>query len=833
MIISLNAIKQIYKQTGAADFLPDDINKVAEKVGAQLGEIEEIIDLGKKYEGIVAAKVISCEKHPGADRLKLCTIDIGGNSTVVKGDKDGLVQVVCGAPNVRVGMLAAWIPPGATVPATYDKEPLVLEAREIRGVKSYGMLASAHELGLSDDHDGILEIDKEAKPGDLFAKLYKLDDFIIDIENKMFTHRPDCFGLLGIARELAGIYHKSFVSPEWYAEKAQSSKLKTQSDELPLEVVNEIPELVPRFCMATVSDVKVATSPVWLQAALSKAGIKAVNNIVDLTNFYMYYTGQPLHAYDYDKVAKLSGKNAQIKVRKAKQGEKLKLLNGKEITAENGDIMIATDKVPVGIGGVIGGADTEVDASTKNIILECANFDSYTIRRTSMHHGIFTEAVTRFTKGQSPHQNLAVLTKVVGDTVTFTGGKISGTTFDLKGRLTGNKTIETSPEFINSRLGLKLTSEQISSILKNVEFIVDSSKDELEITAPFWRTDIEIPEDIVEEVGRLYGYDHLPLNLPKKTMTASVVSDELRLKQELRGKLAALGANEVLNYSFVRSELLENAGQDKNDSYKIKNALSPDLQYYRQALTPSLLEKVHPNIKAGFSNFALFELGKVHINNKTTGGLPDEFGRLSLVTASKSKRVAAFYTAKKYLVELLAGLDVDESELSFEPLGTKKDASTTYYEPGRAANIKLNNEPIGYIGEYTKKAASGLKLPEFCAGFEIELATLLNLNAVASSYKPLSRYPSISLDITLQTDSSTSFAEVKNALVESIESSAPEDLSVKIESLDVFSKDSNHKNTSFRIVATSYQRTLTTDTLNIILDKASDHLNKTIKASRV
>lgn len=830
MKISLNAIKEIYKQVGVESFLPDDIADVTERIGSQLGEIEEVVDLSKKYGDALIAKVVSCVDHPNADKLSICRIDDGGKNKDAARDKEGLVQVVCGAPNVRAGMSVVWLPPGATVPSTYDKEPFTLEARGIRGVVSNGMLASANELGINDDHTGILEVDKQANPGDSFAHIYKLDDYIIDIENKMFTHRPDCFGLLGIAREVAGIYNKQFKSPDWYKEEAAGGKRQAASDDLSLEIINEIPKLTPRFCAVAIRDVKIAPSPVWLQVFLAKVGVKSVNNIVDYTNFLMHFSGQPLHAYDYDKVAKLSGKGAVLKVRLSQSNEKIKLLNGKEIVPAKGTIMIATNKHAIGLGGVIGGKSTEVDDNTKNIIIECANFDPYSIRCTSMTHGIFTDAVTRFTKGQSPRQTLAVITKAASDLTYLSGGKLASDIIDVKHDLKVAKPVRTDTEFINSRLGLKLSGHDISSILEKVEFAVSTKGAGLEVSAPFWRTDIEIAEDIVEEVGRLYGYDKLPQTLPKKTMSPSIVSDELKLKQQLREILSSLGANELMNYSFVHSDLLRAAGEDEAKSYKLKNALSPDLQYYRQSLTPSLLEKVHPNIKLGFGNFALFELGKVHVKGEETDGLPAEFSRLALVVADKkSSGQSAYYSARKYLVDLLATLNISQADIEFETIGQAHD----YYLKGRSAIVKLEGRQIGTIGEYAARTVGKLKLPSFCAGFEIGLELLNSLSAPKSSYKPLSRYPSTVQDITLKTDNKLNYARIAKVLSESLENNSPDDVNVDAECLDIFAKDYQHKNTSFRLSMSSYQRTLTTEVANKLLEKTAEELQAKIKAERV
>ncbi|HXE09858.1 MAG TPA: phenylalanine--tRNA ligase subunit beta, partial [Verrucomicrobiae bacterium] len=395
MKISFNKIRYAGEHSDVPDLASDGLDKLVERIGAQLGAVEEVIPYGNRFDGVIVVKVVECEKHPDADKLSLCRVDDGGVVKGVERDGDSLVQVVCGAPNVRAGILAAWLPPGAVVPSTRDKEPFVLEVRDFRGKTSNGMLASLKELGIGDDHEGILEVDADANPGTTFTEAYRAEgEVVIDIENKMFTHRPDCFGLMGVTREVAGIQQKSFKSPAWYVVEPKFPE--PEGEALPLKVTNELPKLVPRFTTIAMSDVKVGPSPGWLQIVLSELGIRPINNIVDFTNFWMLETGQPLHAYDYDKLKALSGGEPHIVIRKPHKGEKIKLLNGKEIVPHADAIMIATDKQLIGVGGIMGGSETEVDVHTRNIVLECANFDMYSVRRTSMTHGLFTDAVTRF-----------------------------------------------------------------------------------------------------------------------------------------------------------------------------------------------------------------------------------------------------------------------------------------------------------------------------------------------------------------------------------------------------------------------------------------------------
>lgn len=835
-----------------------DIDQLIEKIGTQLGAVEEATDLGAKYTNILVAKVISCEDHPNADRLHVCKIDDGGKAGDVERDEQGYVQVVCGAPNVREGLMVAWLPPGSTVPSTLDKDPFVLEARVLRGVVSNGMLASSKELAISDDHEGILEIDDEtARPGMPFADVYHLNDWIIDIENKMFTHRPDCFGLLGVYREIAGIQQQQFEGPSWYNSGGKYT-LDQEAETLPLEVVNELPELVPRFTTVVMSGISVKPSPIWLQIHLMRVGVRPINNIVDITNFIMYLTGQPLHAYDYDKVkAQDAGADhATMKIRYPHQDEKILLLNGKEVKPRPGAIMIASRDKLIGIGGVMGGGDTEVDENTKNIILECATFDMYSIRRTSMAHGLFTDAVTRFNKGQSPLQNERVIAKTVHEVRMLAGGKVASGLFDdrhlpdgSEARSSVHPPVVLKCEFVNVRLGLDLSAEVMAELLRNVEFDVQISEEELTVKAPFWRTDIEIPEDVVEEVGRLYGYDKLPLVLPKRDIAPAPKDQLLELKSRIRDTLSKAGANELLTYSFVHGNLLDKVGQDKAQAFQIANALSPDLQYYRLSLTPSLLEKVHPNIKAGQNEFALFEIGKAHGKGIADAeGLPQEFTRMALVFAA-DKKVAhkyggvAYYEAKKYLTYLLDEVGTN-IKIELKPLRTIESLPEGHYlieqmlkpyEPNRSAVLWDGEMIVGVVGEYKRSVARALKLPDFCAGFETFHRFFALSDSGQAKYKALPRFPRVEQDICLRVAVDQTYQQLFDFVTEKVDEVRPQNTLMHISPVDIYQRedDHEHQQTTLRLSIASYERTLTDAEVTKLLDYVAEAAKEAFGAERV
>jgi phenylalanyl-tRNA synthetase beta chain len=827
MKVSVNWVKQF------ADIdLP--LYELVEKIGAQLGAVEEVMDLGKKYQGIAVVRVVFSERHPNADKLTVCKIDDGGVIKKIPRDTHGYIQVVCGAPNVEAGMLAAWIPPGSAVPSTIDKEPLAIESREVRGVLSHGMLASAQELGFSDDHSGLLVIDEDITPGTGFAKAFRLDDHIIDIENKMFTHRPDCFGMLGVAREIAGITNQAFSSPNWYL--SPKPPTVTASHKLGLEVKNDLPKLVPRFCAIAISDVAVGPSPLWLQSYLMRVGLRPINNIVDLTNFVMYETGQPLHAYDYDK---LNAKQdvAVIGVRHCKKGEKLKLLGGKEISLEAGSIIITDGQRPVGLGGVMGGADTEVDEETRNIVLEAANFNMNAIRQSAMTYGLFTDAATRFTKNQNPAQIPAVIIKAAEDVLKLAGGQIASSLIDDGDTPSPPPSIKTTEQFVNSRLGLELSAAQVVKILNNVEIKASHSGSSLTIVPPFWRTDVEIAEDVVEEVGRLHGYDHLPLKLPPRDLAPAKPDRLLQFKSKVRSILSAAGANETLTYSFVHGSLLKNVGQDPKDAYHIRNALSPDLQHYRLSLIPSLLEKVHPNIKAGLDEFAIFEIGKGHLRGAIDRErLPNELDRIALVVASKNSRPgSSYFAARKICDYLLNELGIQGA--AYEQVNRQRNSKTaTYYDPDRTALITVNGQKIGRVGEFKQSVSSALKLPKYCAGFALHTNELMNLSTTTTGYRPLNRFPGLDQDLCLRSSVSLSYVELTDFLHQQLEKAAQKHgYGFDIEPLDIFQRpsDKSHKQTTWRITLWHPQRTLTTVEANKLMDELAKAAANRLKTVRI
>ena len=838
MKVSLNTIKQYI------DFELPPVGELVTRINERLGGVENVTDMNATYKDAVIVKVVHAEKHPDADRLNVVRVDDGGVVADVPRDEDGLVQVVCGAPNVHADMFAVWLPPKSTVPASVGTtEPFVLEARKLRGVLSQGMLAAGDELALNEDHDGIIEIDpSEWKPSDMpivagasFAEVYGLNDTIIEIENKMFTHRPDLFGQLGVAREIAGIFGQKFASPAWYTAPPEF----TSASGLELEVRNDVPDKAPRFMAVAMQGVEIKPSPLWLQCELVRLGGKPINNIVDVTNYVMLLTAQPTHAYDYDKL-----RGHTLSVRMAHEGEKALLLNGKTYELTHDDIVIADGEGVVGLAGIMGGGTSEVSAETKNIVLEVGTFDMYAVRKSSMRHGVFTDALTRFNKGQSPLQNSTVLNLLMMSVKDVTPAVQASDVFEERGADFDKKLYEPvslNAQFINSRLGLELSNDKIQNILENVEFSVFTETD-ITITKPFWRTDIEQPEDIVEEVGRLYGFDKLPRELPKRSIVPAALGAKVHAKQMIRRSLSRAGLNEILTYSFVHRRLIEKVGQQPDQAFALGNALSPDLQYYRLSVLPSVLDKTYGNLRAGYSEFGLFELGKAHAKNELDNeGLPKEFDRIVGVyvadkKAAQMKTGAPYFQAKRFVSELYhdAGLG---AKLRFEPLADCTFLShelfaalAAPFDVTRAAVVYSGDALAGVVGELTADVRAGFKLPDYTAAFELFLSPFTQ--PVAAHYQPLSKFPSTTQDISLKVASDVSYAQVVGSVRAAMEHMVLDDMTLTWSPLGIYAPedDTSTKTVTLRLKVTSFEKTLTDADVAPLIAAAAAKAQETVGA---
>lgn len=818
MRISLNEIKKLVPAASKVE--TDELIKL---IGSRLVEVEEKIDLSKKYDKSYIVKVISAEAIPET-HLHLCQIET----------KDGPVQVVCGAPNVRAGMFAVWLAPGAIVPQTFGEENFKLDVRKLRGYESNGMLAGLDELDLGDDHSGIVEIDphqkyadgsREIKSGDSFAEVFGLNDIILDIENKSLTHRPDTFGLIGFAREVAGILGVKFEN-----NFSLDEKIATGSG---INIKIEDSALCPRYSCAMIEMKDALTDDKYLtfmDIFLAKAGMKGISKIVDATNYLMLMTGQPLHAFDYDKFVSVGGNSKpEIVVRAAKDGEELQLLDDKVIKCNTSDVLITSNNIPVALAGAMGGKNTEIDASTSRVILESATFSLYNLRKTQMAHGIFSEAITRFTKGQPAAQTLPVLNMAIK----MLGGNVIEIA-DKYPEPVKPSVVDVSVLAINSLLGTEYDLPTIKATLENVGFEVEVARDDnpainLRVTAPLWRTDIHIKEDVIEEVGRLLGYDNISIDYPERPFIGAKEDALLELKSKLRNILSdKLDAHELLTYSFVSKKLQEDVGEDPRDSYEIVNSISPELQCFRQSITPSLLEKMRDNLKAGYQNFALYEINQVTKKSYKLDEdkVPMLYTHLAFVTTGD------FYEMKANLIALL-------NELGFKDLEFHQyDGHFPYMEPVRSATTQT---PHVCCGEIKSSVLKRFKINQPISAFEISLDNLIKeLPEAAAKMPALSRFPSVERDITLKVATDTAFAKIEAAIAKSFvvygnDNSLIGELIINIKPVSIYKAEENAatKNVSFHLDFASKKKTLENTEISAIMEEVEKNVKQAVGAEIV
>lgn len=817
MIISLNWIKKFTK----IDLPVDELIKL---IGARIAEVEEVVDLAQKYKNIIIARVVESNKMPDSDHLSIVRLDDGGIVQGVDRDQDGYVQVVCGAPNMRTGITVVWLPPKTVVPNTFKTaSEFILDSRSLRGYISNGMIASARELDISDDHSGILELGDDIKPGTSFTEAFELDDYLLTVENKPLTRRPDCFGVIGFAREVSAISGQKFSTPDWLMGAKNHSD--TTDNSVKLEVTIDDPVLSPRYLAIVLDKIdQTAKSPLLIQTYLSRSGIRPINAVVDVTNYLMLLTGQPLHAFDYDKLLSICGGKSEIHVRSGHQDEKLELLDGKIINLTTDDIVIAAGDTAVALAGAMGGKSTAIDENTSRVVIESASFNLYNLRGTQMRHGIFTEAITRFTKGQSAEQALPVINKAVEMVSKSTNARPISQVIESYPGKTDQQRLDVAVESINATLGSKYLAKEIKEILERVEFSINADgSDKLEILIPYWRNDIDIAEDVAEEVGRIAGFDNIADDLPKRDFIAVRPSDFDLFRTKLRKTLVKAGANEVLTYSFIHGDILKKASLDEANSYRLINSLSPDLQYCRQTLTPSLLNVAYINDRQGYDRFAVFELNKVH--EKADGMdedlVPIERNSLALVFTDKNNHKDAPYYQSKKIVDFIAStfnieltyseITDDENSATFAPFEKKRSAKIIESETGKL---------LGVVGEFKSSVVSNFKLSEYSSGFEINTNDLFvaSMNS-KNRYKPLSRYPSCERDICFKVQNNVNYSKIIDC-VKSAEIGSG--ISYSILPIDIFMADGTEtKNITIRVKLTSHDHTLTGEEVANIVDVIS------------
>ena len=779
MKVSLNWVKEYVN----VDMDPNDLADALTMAGL---EVEAVSDRYDYLNRVVIGRITTVEPHPNADTLKLCRVDVG----------ERVVTVVCGAPNVKKDMLAPCALPGACFP----KGP-VLKKTSIRGETSEGMLCSEVELGLGINSDGIMELGNNLSVGDPLNKALDLSDPVFEID--LTPNRPDCLSIIGTAREIAAFQNKKVSYPEILLPESFDDISNHTS------VTLMAPDLCPRYAASLIFDITVGPSPIWLQDRLVSVGLKPINNVVDITNFVMMETGQPLHAFDFDHLAE-----NRIVVRAAGQDEPFVTLDGKERRLDPEMLMICDGEKPVALAGVMGGLNSEVENTTTRIFLESAYFDPVCIRKTSKKTGLNTDASHRFERGVDHGGTLTALKRATQLMVEIGGGKLVNGIIDEYPNPFSEKTIEFNGTDLNRHLGTHLPIDDIGNYLKSIEFEVEIIDDDrLRVIPPSCRVDISRFEDISEEIARLYGYNNIETTSPLIPAEATHPSKKIEARNRIKFLMTGLGFNEAINYSFVSErscDLLELAPDDpRRQMVGILNPLSEDQSVMRTSLVPGLLETMKYNLSVQNKNLKLFEIGKVFIDTGEEDAQPNEIEMISgLWTGTAfdmawfSKAIDCdFFDLKGVVEQLLEKLGVVDTIFTRMP-----PASCFYTKPGATAQILVNNESMGLLGELHPKVLANYDLKQTAFIFELDLDRLIQLLSDEKLARPIPKYPATSRDITLIIDKNVE----THKIIQTVKG-LDEELVETIHLFDVFEGSpipEKRKSVSLRITYRSLDETL-------------------------
>ena len=780
--------------------------------------LETMEKAGEDMQKVVVGKIVKIEKHPDADKLVVCQLDVG---------QEDLLQIVTGAPNVFEGAYVPVALHGSRIPGPLHGQPkqeggTKITKGKLRGVVSNGMLCSFGELGFDDkvvpvnQRDGIWILSGEYPVGADFAEALNLKDTIIDFE--ITPNRPDCLSMIGMAREAAATFGTKLKYPDTKC----ISEEERAADYVDVQVKSP---LCRRYVARVVKDVKVEESPWWLQRRLINAGMRPINNIVDVTNFVMLEYGQPIHAFDIESLA-----GHKIIVDTAKDGEKFVTLDETERILDKDMLMINDGEKPVAVAGVMGGLNSEIKEDTRTIVIECANFDANSVRTTSKKLGLRTEASGRFEKGIDPNLCSDAADRVCRLIELIGGGKVVGGRVDIYPQPEAPKTVRARVSRINHVLGIDIPREQMVGYLESLEMKVEGSGDDMYVTAPTVRQDIEIEEDIVEEVARLYGYDNLPVTIPKGNNEASQ-SYERDIKDLARDTMCAMGANEIQTYSFVSPKSVDNVRIDE-DSWerafvKILNPLGEDTSVMRTILTPQMLEVMGRNYSRNLEAMKAFEIGNTFMANMMDPkALPYESDNMSIGLYGPREN---FFTLKGMIEELLNKLGI--RNVKYVP-----ETEYGVYHPGRCARIvaahkvQLENGPadeeveLGIMGEVHPDVAEKYGIGVRCYAAELMFENVTELADTEKVYSPLPKYPAMTRDIALLADEDMTVDRIEDVIWE-----AGTEILKGIKLFDIYrgkQVQEGKKSMAFSLTYRAADRTLTDEEVQAVHGKVLDALKE-------
>ena len=688
-------------------------------------EVESVKQLGAELEGVIVGSVTSIRPHPNADKLVLCQVDTGGTEEL---------QIVCGAPNVREGMFAPVATIGATLPAGFT-----IKRAKLRGETSQGMLCSEKELGLSDDAAGLMELSTDTPLGAPLSEALGLDDTVFELE--ITPNRPDCLSLIGVAREIR-------------AETGNPLKLPTV--DLKENGINvrdltsvsiDAPDLCPRYAARVIQGVKVAESPAWLQQRLESVGIGVINNIVDVTNFVLMEYGQPLHAFDYDKLTE-----NRIVVRRATNDEQITTLDEVERELTPDMLVIADAEKPVALAGIMGGYDSEITGTTCDVLLESAYFNPSSVRATAKALGISTEASYRFERGADPGVVLTALDRAAQLIAELTGGTICAGTVDVYPGQQPLTQVQLRPERVNFVLGTTLEAAEMGQILNRLGFDVDATGEVYQVAVPTFRSDVTREIDLIEEIARVYGYDNIPTTLPKGDIPVPTPNPKAEVHKRIKHFLLSSGMIEAVNYSFCAPTCFDRIRLNPDDplrnTLQLRNPLSPEMSVLRTTLTPGLLANAQHNRNHQIDTIALFEIGSVFVHDgeekepeRVAGVLAGQIGE---GVYSNPHRSPDFFDIKGLVEGMLEVCGIVGWTLQ------KTDIPT--FHPGRNAEVLLGDRRIGVFGEVHPEVIENYDLPYKAYLFDCDLEGLADVATFAKRFEPISIYPKVARDLAIVVD---------------------------------------------------------------------------------
>lgn len=718
--------------------------ELAERITKSGIEVEGVEKKSEGLKGVVIGHVVEREQHPNADKLSKCLVDIGAEEPV---------QIICGAPNVGKNQKVAVATVGAVLPGNFK-----IKKAKLRGEESHGMICSLQELGIESKlvakeySVGIFNFPKDAQVGEDALAALGLDDEILELS--LTPNRSDALSMLGVAYEVAAILGRDVKWPT--VEKEEASEKAADY----IDVKVEAKEDNPLYIAKVVKDVKIGPSPLWMQTRLMAAGIRPHNNVVDITNYILLEYGQPLHAFDYDRLG-----SKELLVRRAKDAEKITTLDDIERTLTPDHLVITNGTEPVAIAGVMGGANSEVKDDTTTVIIEAAYFDGPVVRKASKDHGLRSEASARFEKGVDPARVRAAGERAAQLMAQYAGGTILAGNVEYNDIKVEPAVISITLDKINKSLGTAISASEVKDIFTRLQFEVVAEGETFTVTVPTRRGDITIEADLVEEVARLYGYDNIPSSLPVGSTTPGALTDYQQRRRKARRTLEGAGLYQATTYSLTSVEKAAQFALEKRESIRLAMPMSEERSQLRLSIVPQLLEVVKHNNARQIDSVALYEIGSVFLKQEGEE-LPLEREHVAgAITGlweanlwQGEKKPVDFFVAKGVLEALFDTLGV-ASQIEY------RQAEIKDMHPGRTAEVLLNGEVIGFVGQVHPTVQKDLDIKETYV-FEVSFKALAEAEIAPISYQMIPRFPSTTRDIALVVDTDQKAGDIQSIIVE-------------------------------------------------------------------